>query len=83
MTTRSRNILPIRSNIPIAMDTLSRCRMRGVKSEGMVLAATSADGKVELLDPPADSAPGDKVFFQGFEAGTYAAADGWMDGWIS
>lgn len=43
--------------------------MRGVKSEGMVLAATSSDGTVELLDPPSQSTCGEKVFFKSFESG--------------
>jgi aminoacyl tRNA synthase complex-interacting multifunctional protein 1 len=43
--------------------------MRGVKSEGMVLAATGSDGKVELLNPPAGSQPGDRVYFETFEEG--------------
>lgn len=39
-----------------------------VKSCGMVLCATSADkSKVEILDPPTDSTPGDVVSFEGFE----------------
>jgi aminoacyl tRNA synthase complex-interacting multifunctional protein 1 len=43
--------------------------MRGVKSEGMVLCATGADGKVEILLPPKDAKPGDKAFFETFEEG--------------
>lgn len=45
--------------------------MRGIKSEAMVLAAskTEMDGKrvVKLLEPPSDSQPGDRVFFEGYE----------------
>jgi len=33
----------------------------GFNSNGMVLAATSAEGKVELLDPPAGAAVGERV----------------------
>jgi len=44
--------------------------MRGVKSEAMLLAANDAEnGIVELLVPPADSKPGDRVFCEGFENG--------------
>lgn len=42
--------------------------MRGVKSFAMVLCASNSDHtKVEFLIPPENSAPGDKVFFQGHE----------------
>lgn len=42
--------------------------MRGVKSEAMVMCATSPDGNtVEFLRPPEGSQPGDRVFFEGFE----------------
>lgn len=41
--------------------------MRGVKSEAMVLVAAhpTDDARKELLDPPAGSKPGDKIFFEG------------------
>jgi hypothetical protein len=35
---------------------------------GMVLAATSADGKVELLTPPAGAAVGERITFAGHSA---------------
>ncbi|KAI8868324.1 nucleic acid-binding protein [Ramicandelaber brevisporus] len=55
----------------VLLCNLKPAAMRGVKSFAMVLAATSADGnKVELVNPPAGSAPGAKVFFEGFEEGT-------------
>ena len=42
--------------------------MRGVKSEAMVMCATSPDGAtVEFLRPPPGSKPGDRVYFEGFE----------------
>lgn len=49
---------------------LKPASMRGVKSEGMVLCATGPDGKVELLKPPENSQPGDRVYFDGFQEGT-------------
>ncbi|KAL1920625.1 uncharacterized protein VTP21DRAFT_1002 [Calcarisporiella thermophila] len=49
---------------------LKPVNMRGVKSFAMVLAATTAEGKVELVDPPKGSKPGDRVYFEGFEEGT-------------
>ncbi|KAF7346315.1 hypothetical protein MSAN_01859100 [Mycena sanguinolenta] len=47
---------------------LKPASMRGVKSFAMVLCATSKDGKdagIELIQPPANSRPGDRVFFEG------------------
>ncbi|OMJ19242.1 tRNA-aminoacylation cofactor arc1 [Smittium culicis] len=42
--------------------------MRGIKSYAMVLCADSVDGsKVEFIEPPAGSNPGDRVYFEGFE----------------
>lgn len=44
--------------------------MRGVTSEAMVLCASSPDGtKVEFVEPPAGSKPGDKVFVEGHDSG--------------
>lgn len=44
--------------------------MRGVKSQGMVLCASPADGtKVELLAPVdlTKVKPGDRIYFEGME----------------
>ena len=47
---------------------LKPANMRGIKSEAMVLAATSADGSsVELVEPPAGAAVGERVSVEGFE----------------
>ncbi|XP_072274125.1 tyrosine--tRNA ligase, cytoplasmic [Pyxicephalus adspersus] len=46
-------------------------KMRGVESQGMLLCA-SIDGdtkQVEPLDPPADCAPGERVYIEGYENG--------------
>jgi tRNA-binding EMAP/Myf-like protein len=44
--------------------------MRGIKSFGMVMCASSADGNsVEPLSPPAGARPGDRVYFEGFHEG--------------
>lgn len=42
------------------------CRMRGIMSEGMVMCGSSPE-KVEIIDPPAGSVPGDRVFCPGYE----------------
>lgn len=40
--------------------------MRGVTSQAMLLCA-SIEEKLELLEPPIDCKPGDRIFFQGYE----------------
>lgn len=48
--------------------------LQGFESNGMVLAATSAAGKVELLDVPAGARVGERVIVPGFE-GEVASAN--------
>ena len=68
------NYIPIeqmQNKVLVAVCNLKPANMRGVKSFAMVLAASSKEGKaegVELVDPPAGSQPGDRVYFEGFEA---------------
>lgn len=51
----------------VTVCNLKPVNMRGVKSCAMVLCANNADdGKVEFVNPPAGSQPGDKVFFEGY-----------------
>jgi len=72
------NYIPIeqmRDKYLVAVCNLKPANMRGVKSFAMVLAATSKEGKdggVELIQPPANSKPGDRVYFEGpdFESTT-------------
>lgn len=51
----------------IVIANLKPVTMRGIKSSAMVLCASNEDGKVEFVNPPAGSKPGDKIFFQGFD----------------
>lgn len=51
----------------VCVANLKPVTMRGVKSCAMVLCA-SAEDKVEFVNPPAGSKPGDKLFFEGFDA---------------
>ncbi|OCK83410.1 multisynthetase complex auxiliary component p43 [Lepidopterella palustris CBS 459.81] len=59
----------------VAVCNLKPVTMRGIKSAAMVLAASprvaegedSHGGPVELVNPPADSKAGDRVFFEGWE----------------
>ncbi|KAG0317800.1 G4 quadruplex nucleic acid binding protein [Dissophora globulifera] len=47
----------------VCVCNLKPAAMRGVKSFAMVLAATDDSGKLELVDPPKGSQPGDKCYF--------------------
>jgi aminoacyl tRNA synthase complex-interacting multifunctional protein 1 len=59
----------------VAVCNLKPVTMRGVKSCAMVLAASprvtegedNHKGPVELVNPPAESKAGDRVFFEGWE----------------
>ncbi|KAH6912845.1 hypothetical protein BKA70DRAFT_1370308 [Coprinopsis sp. MPI-PUGE-AT-0042] len=70
------NYIPIegmRDQDIVVVCNLKPANMRGVKSHAMVLCATSKDGKeagIELVQPPAGSKPGERVYFEGeYEAG--------------
>jgi len=55
----------------VLLCNLKPANMRGIKSQAMVLCATSSDGNtVEFVEPPADANPGDRVSFEGYEQGT-------------
>jgi len=45
---------------------LKPAKMRGVLSQGMIMCASSADGRVEVLAVPAGAQPGDLVSVEGF-----------------
>lgn len=49
----------------VVIANLKPVTMRGVKSCAMVLCASDEE-KVEFVNPPAGSKPGDKLFFEGF-----------------
>ncbi|KIM89347.1 hypothetical protein PILCRDRAFT_95219 [Piloderma croceum F 1598] len=60
----------MRDKYLIAVCNLKPANMRGVKSFAMVLAASAKEGKdhgIELVQPPPNSKPGDKVYFEGPE----------------
>jgi len=67
------NYIPIeqmRDKYLVAVCNLKPANMRGVKSFAMVLCATSKDGKdagIELIQPPPNSKPGDRIYFEGSE----------------
>ena len=54
----------------VGICNLKPVAMRGIKSFGMLLCATSKDGKdggVEPVCPPADSQVGDRIYVEGYE----------------
>ncbi|KAM6972125.1 aminoacyl tRNA synthase complex-interacting multifunctional protein 1a isoform 2-T2 [Aplochiton taeniatus] len=55
----------MQNRMAVLLCNLKPAKMRGVVSQAMVMCASSPD-KVEILDPPSGSAPGDRVIFQGF-----------------
>eukprot|EP00058_Branchiostoma_floridae_P026013 XP_002611503.1 hypothetical protein BRAFLDRAFT_117196 [Branchiostoma floridae] len=55
----------MQDRIVIAMCNLKPAKMRGITSQAMVMCASSPE-KVELLDPPAGSQPGDRITFEGY-----------------
>ncbi|KAH9841534.1 uncharacterized protein C8Q71DRAFT_700858 [Rhodofomes roseus] len=60
----------MRDKYLVGVCNLKPANMRGVKSFAMVLCATSKDGKeggIELIQPPPNSKPGDRVYFEGPE----------------
>ncbi|EGN98402.1 hypothetical protein SERLA73DRAFT_56560 [Serpula lacrymans var. lacrymans S7.3] len=67
------NYIPIeemRDKYLVAVCNLKPANMRGVKSFAMVLCASSKEGKeggIELIQPPPNSKPGERVFFEGSE----------------
>ncbi|CAG8742636.1 7041_t:CDS:2, partial [Ambispora leptoticha] len=54
----------------VLLCNLKPAAMRGIKSFAMVLCATSSEGKVELVEPPAGSQPGERVYFEGYKDGS-------------
>lgn len=51
--------------------------MRGIKSNGMLVAASDAEHTVvELVTPPTDAEPGERIWFGAEEESQQAAAAG-------
>ena len=50
----------------VVVANLKPVTMRGIKSSAMVFCASNED-KVEFVNPPAGSKPGDKIFFEGYD----------------
>nr|XP_036866602.1 tyrosine--tRNA ligase, cytoplasmic [Manis javanica] len=61
----------LQDRLVVVLCNLKPQKMRGVESQGMLLCASieGTSHKVEPLDPPAGSAPGERVFVKGYEKG--------------
>ncbi|XP_068924227.1 tyrosine--tRNA ligase, cytoplasmic isoform X2 [Petaurus breviceps papuanus] len=61
----------LQDRLVVVLCNLKPQKMRGVESQGMLLCASmeGAQRQVELLDPPSGSAPGERVFVEGYEKG--------------
>ncbi|XP_045878493.1 tyrosine--tRNA ligase, cytoplasmic isoform X1 [Meles meles] len=61
----------LRDRLVVVLCNLKPQKMRGIESQGMLLCASTegATRQVEPLDPPAGSAPGERVFVKGYEKG--------------
>ncbi|XP_027693111.1 aminoacyl tRNA synthase complex-interacting multifunctional protein 1 [Vombatus ursinus] len=55
----------IQNRMVILLCNLKPAKMRGVVSQAMLMCASSPE-KVEILDPPSGSVPGDRITFEGF-----------------
>uniref|UniRef100_A0A3Q2ZVD5 Aminoacyl tRNA synthetase complex interacting multifunctional protein 1a n=1 Tax=Kryptolebias marmoratus TaxID=37003 RepID=A0A3Q2ZVD5_KRYMA len=55
----------MQNRMAVLLCNLKPAKMRGVVSQAMVMCASSPD-KVEILDPPSGTVPGDRVTVQGF-----------------
>ncbi|KAH0503106.1 Tyrosine--tRNA ligase, cytoplasmic [Microtus ochrogaster] len=61
----------LQDRLVVVLCNLKPQKMRGVDSQGMLLCASieGVSRQVEPLDPPAGSAPGERVFVKGYEKG--------------
>ncbi|XP_059546313.1 tyrosine--tRNA ligase, cytoplasmic isoform X2 [Myotis daubentonii] len=61
----------LQNRLVVVLCNLKPQKMRGIESQGMLLCASmeGVSRKVEPLDPPAGSAPGERVFVKGYEKG--------------
>ncbi|XP_007948622.2 LOW QUALITY PROTEIN: tyrosine--tRNA ligase, cytoplasmic [Orycteropus afer afer] len=61
----------LQDRLVVVLCNLKPQKMRGVESQGMLLCASieGVSRKVEPLDPPVGSAPGERVFVKGYEKG--------------
>lgn len=56
----------MQGRLGVFLCNLKTAKMRGVPSEGMIMCANTPE-KVEILDPPSGSLPGDRVVCDGYD----------------
>ncbi len=62
------SIEQMENKLVVLLCNLKPAKMRGIESQAMVLCATSSDGnRVEFLEPPSNSKPGDICNFDGYK----------------
>ncbi|XP_072112493.1 aminoacyl tRNA synthase complex-interacting multifunctional protein 1a isoform X1 [Mobula birostris] len=59
------SIEEMQNRLAVMLCNLKPAKMRGVVSQAMVMCASSPE-KVEILDPPRDALPGDRVTFENY-----------------
>lgn len=55
----------MQNRMVVLLMNLKPAKMRGVLSQAMVMCSSSPD-KVEIIDPPKGSVPGDRISFKGY-----------------
>ncbi|XP_041352084.1 tyrosine--tRNA ligase 2, cytoplasmic-like [Gigantopelta aegis] len=61
----------LQDRLGVFLCNLKPAKMRGVESQAMLMCASVADPRaVEPLEPPEGSAPGERVFIEGYDKGT-------------
>lgn len=63
------SLLQMHNRLVVVLSNLQPVVMGGFVNQALLLCATSQD-KVELLDPPSEAVPGDRISFQGFPGNT-------------
>ncbi|TPX61967.1 hypothetical protein SpCBS45565_g07131 [Spizellomyces sp. 'palustris'] len=58
----------LEDKLVVVVCNMKPAKLRGIRSEGMLLAASTTT-LVQVLEPPSTSLPGDKVYAQGFPQG--------------
>jgi aminoacyl tRNA synthase complex-interacting multifunctional protein 1 len=72
------NHLPLEAlqdRLALFVCNLKPASLRGIKSEGMILATTSAEGKVNLVSVPEDSLPGERAIVKELDVVLFGATE--------
>ena len=58
----------MQGRLAVFLTNLKPAKMRGIMSEGMIMCANVPE-KVEIIEPPAGAAIGDRVIVEGYPGG--------------